>query len=111
VVYHNLQDIASVLNDAVNAGGNLTPEQRQAIQQLVGMGRPGLVYAYGSDDRIQIASTSGFFGLTLENLINSAGIAQVLNQRNFTAPRAGMRRGAEVATNGTRRSERSYTKQ
>ncbi|HET8546740.1 MAG TPA: hypothetical protein VFL57_01990, partial [Bryobacteraceae bacterium] len=62
--------------------------------------RPGLIYAYADNDRIRIASSGGFFGLTLESLLSSAGISDLMKQgtqfRRSDRP-AGVRRGSERA--------------
>ena len=81
VVYHNLQDVAAVLKDGVNASGaKLTPDQQAMVNRLTGDVKPGLIYAYGLEDRIQIASTSSFLGLTLDNLLQAGGMAQLVSR-------------------------------
>ena len=79
VIYHDLSRVGSVIADLA-AASNLAEEQRLQIARLAGDAKPGLVYAYAENDRIRVASAGGFFGMSLENLMNSAGISQILHQ-------------------------------
>jgi ferric-dicitrate binding protein FerR (iron transport regulator) len=81
VVYHNLHDVAAALKDTVDASGaKLTPDQQALVNRLTGDVKPGLIYAYGLDDRIQVASTTSFLGLTLDSLLQAGGLAQMVNR-------------------------------
>jgi hypothetical protein len=93
VIYHDLSRVGMTITDALNAAGSLTPEQRAQAEKLAAQERPGLIYAYADNDRIRIASTGGFFGLTLENIFSSAGLSDLMKQATpFQGP-AGFRRG------------------
>jgi ferric-dicitrate binding protein FerR (iron transport regulator) len=80
VVYHDLSRVGMTITDALNAAGSLTPEQRAQAEKLAAQARPGVIYAYAENDRIRIASTGGFFGLTFESLLGSAGISDLMNK-------------------------------
>jgi hypothetical protein len=79
IIYHDFTRIADVVRDAATAAGNITPDQQQAVSKLAGATKPGLIFAYGLENSIQVASTAGFFGLTLDQVMGSAGIAGILD--------------------------------
>ena len=43
--------------------------------------KPGLFYMYGGSQEIQVASTGGFFGVTLEHVLGSAGLTDLLGRQ------------------------------
>jgi hypothetical protein len=88
VVYHNLGEAASALASWLGGNGALQPEQQQGLDKLVQDAKPGLFYVYGGVSDIQVASTGGFFGLTLDHVLGSAGLADLLGrQRQGMLPR------------------------
>lgn len=60
-----LKDLATQATGAFN----LSDEQKQAIQKMLASSEPVLICAYADDQRLTVASTSGFFGFGLENLL------------------------------------------
>jgi hypothetical protein len=88
VVYHNLGEAAATVASWLGGSGTLHPEQQQGLDRLVQDTKPGLFYVYGGVNDIQVASTGGFFGLTLDHVLGSAGLADLLsNQRQGALPR------------------------
>jgi hypothetical protein len=70
VVYQNLGPVLQLL------ASNLTSQQMALVRQLASDAKPSVICAYGESDRIQIVSTSKFFGLdpdlmTLTTLLGS----------------------------------------
>jgi len=60
--------------------GQLSPQQQALVQQLAADSKPTVICAYGGKDRIQVASTSRFFGFDMNAMVlstllgrNSAG--------------------------------------
>jgi hypothetical protein len=49
------QNLASVASTAQEAAANMSPQDRQAFEDLIAQVRPSLVYARGAEDRIQVA--------------------------------------------------------
>jgi FecR protein/Putative zinc-finger len=84
VVYHNLGEAASAVAGWVGGRGALQAEQEQGLDRLVREAKPGLFYVYGGSQDIQVASTGGFFGVTLEHVLGSAGLSDLLSQRRGT---------------------------
>jgi hypothetical protein len=77
VIYYSLGDAAKGLAD-VAGQAPLSEEQRRSVDELLRNVEPSLIYAYGSEDKIQLATTGGFFGLTIEQILGSAGISDVV---------------------------------
>ena len=78
VVYHNLGDVAQVLRDTMDAaGGKLPPEQKEVMQRFTDM-KPGLIYAYGLENQIQVASTASFLGMTIDKLLDAGSMASLV---------------------------------
>jgi hypothetical protein len=80
LVYHDLGQAGAAVADWLGQGNALPAEQRDAFARLGNSGRPALVYAYGSDTEIQVASAGGFFGLTLDHFVGSAGLSDLLRR-------------------------------
>jgi hypothetical protein len=78
LVYHNLGQAGAAVADWVGGGNALRPDQREAIERFATSARPALVYAYGDEREIQVASSGGFFGLSLDHVIASAGLSDLL---------------------------------
>jgi ferric-dicitrate binding protein FerR (iron transport regulator) len=99
IVYHDLSRVGMTITDALNATGSLTAEQRAQAEKLAAEARPGVIYAYAESDRIRVGSTGGFFGLTLESLLTSGGISDLLRRGGDGAMRLqrGLPRGPESA--------------
>jgi hypothetical protein len=81
VVYHNLGEAASAVAGWVGGRGALQAEQEQGLDRLVREAKPGLFYVYGGSQDIQVASTGGFFGVSLEHVLGSAGLSDLLSQQ------------------------------
>jgi hypothetical protein len=69
VFYHNIGPVVGPLADQLKANVTLTSQQRQSIDALTANSAPGLIYAYGERDRIQVASSNGFMGFDLGTLL------------------------------------------
>ena len=102
LVYHDLSRIGMTITDALNATGSLTAEQRAQAEKLAAQARPGVIYAYADNDRIRVASSGGFFGLTLESLFGSAGIADLMKRGGLAQQRqwgrGGLPKGSQIAS-------------
>jgi hypothetical protein len=81
VVYYNLSKIADSVNTIVDATQAVTPQQKQAIQELADSTKPTLIYAYGQADQIQIASTGTILGLGLDNVLATGGLNAIFQRR------------------------------
>ncbi len=81
VVYHNLGEAASAVAGWLGGTGALQSEQQEGLatlDRLVRDAKPGLFYVYGGNQDIQVASTGGFFGVTLDHVVGSAGLSDLL---------------------------------
>jgi hypothetical protein len=81
VVYHNLGEAASAVGGWLGGSGALQPEQQQGLDRLVKDAKAGLFYVYGGSQEIQVASTGGFFGVTLDHVLGSAGLGDLLSRQ------------------------------
>jgi hypothetical protein len=81
VVYHNLGEAASAVAGWLAGSGALQSEQQQGLDRLVRDAKPGLFYVYGGSQDIQVASTGGFFGVTLDHVLGSAGLSDLLGRQ------------------------------
>jgi hypothetical protein len=81
VVYHNLGEAASAVAGWLGGSGALQSEQQQGLDRLVREAKPGLFYVYGGNLDIQVASTGGFFGVTLDHVLGSAGLGDLLSRQ------------------------------
>ncbi len=70
LVYQNL---TPVLGSLVS---QLSPQIAQSVQALAADSKPTVICAYGESDRIEIASTSRFFGFDLNSLTLSSLLSQ-----------------------------------
>jgi hypothetical protein len=72
-------------------GGELSAEQRQALQQLAADAEPTLAYAYGEADRITVAGTGpgGPLGLGVHALTGAGGLASLGQALSVAAEGAG----------------------
>ncbi len=84
VVYHNLGEAASAVAGWLGGSGALHAEQQQGLDRLVREAKPGLFYVYGGTQEIQVASTGGIFGLSLEHVLGSAGLSDLLSRHRGT---------------------------
>lgn len=86
IFYHDLSPLVGPLAERMRkAGGELTEEQRRALETISGSTPPTLVYAYADDARLTIASNAdgGAFGLNPASLIglpNSFEMENILNK-------------------------------
>jgi ferric-dicitrate binding protein FerR (iron transport regulator) len=78
VMYHNLGEAASAVAGWLGGTGALEAEQQARLDRLVQDAKPGLVSVYGGSQDIQVASTGGFFGITLDHVLGSAGLTDLL---------------------------------
>jgi hypothetical protein len=78
LVYHNLGQAGAAVADWLAGGNALRPEQRLAIERFAASAHPALVYAYGDEREIQVASSGGFFGLSLDHVLASASLSDLL---------------------------------
>ncbi|HEY0713249.1 MAG TPA: hypothetical protein VGF45_11290, partial [Polyangia bacterium] len=81
VVYHNLGEAASAVSGWLGGSGALEAEQKAGLDRLVRDAKPGLFYVYGGSQDIQVASTGGFFGVTLDHVLGSAGLTDLLSRQ------------------------------
>jgi hypothetical protein len=81
VVYHDLGQAGALVGDWLSGTRALRPEQREALERLTAAARPSLVYVYGEESEIQVASAGGFFGLGLDHFVGSAGLADLLRHQ------------------------------
>lgn len=81
VVYHDLGQAGALVGDWIAGTRALRPEQREAFERLTAAARPSLVYVYGEESEIQVASAGGFFGLGLDHFVGSAGLADLLHRQ------------------------------
>jgi hypothetical protein len=81
LLYYNVGSTVGPIIDQLKSGGLMTPEQQQSAALLTANREPGLIYAYGEPDQIEVASRSGFFGLGLDTLVGlNNGKASALPQ-------------------------------
>ncbi|MDX2267991.1 MAG: FecR domain-containing protein [Bryobacter sp.] len=69
VVYYNLGPQMKTMVDALKKTMNLPEQQVKVLDQLAASQEPVLIAVYAEDDKITVASSSGFFGFGLENLL------------------------------------------
>jgi len=84
VVYHNLGEAASAVAGWLGGTGALHSEQQEGLatlDRLVRDAKPGLFYVYGGSQDIQVASTGGFFGISLDHVLGSAGLSDLLSRQ------------------------------
>ena len=67
LVYHNLAPALGPLAGQMGALAGANEAQRKSIAALTDNAKPGLIYAYGEEDRITVASSGTFFGLDLNS--------------------------------------------
>jgi hypothetical protein len=77
ILYQNFAAVLGPMAGQLSATGALTPEQQKVIDALKANSAPTLIYAYGQPDRIEVASTGGFFGVNLDSLAGSGGPFQI----------------------------------
>jgi hypothetical protein len=80
VVYHDLGRAGAVVGDWLAGTRSLRAEQRDALERFTAEARPALVYVYGEESEIQVASAGGFFGLGLDHFVGSAGLVDLLRR-------------------------------
>lgn len=78
VFYYNLGPTLRGLFDAVTATVQMPSNQKEALEKLVNNQEPVLIALYAEENQITVASSSGFFGFGLENLLAAGGGAPVL---------------------------------
>jgi hypothetical protein len=84
ILYHNIGTALAPIADQLKNTNALTPQQRAAIDTLTSNSAPGLIYAYGQQDRIVVATNSGFFGLNVNSLALPAILQNISRPQNAT---------------------------
>jgi hypothetical protein len=86
VVYHNLGEAAAAVSGWLAGSGALQSGQQdlETLDHLVREAKPGLFYVYGGSQDIQVASTGGFFGVTLDHVLGSASLGDLLTRPRGT---------------------------
>ncbi len=74
LVYQDLQAIAGPLAEKLNA------QEAQSLQVIAANARPSVIVVYGDADRIEVATSSRFFGFD----VNTAALSQLLRQASGT---------------------------
>ncbi len=69
IFYHNIGPVVGPLAAQLKSSGALTRQQQQSVDALTANSAPGLIYAYGQPDRIEVASNTGFMGFDLGTLL------------------------------------------
>jgi ferric-dicitrate binding protein FerR (iron transport regulator) len=65
LIYHNVASAIAPLADQIGSMGG-TEAQRESIRNLIANSKAGLIYAYGEDDAITVATNGTFFGFDLD---------------------------------------------
>jgi hypothetical protein len=79
LLYHNAGRALKPLANQIGNLGGATAAQRQSIAALAANSGAGLIYLYGQNDRITIASSSGFFGLDLNSMALPALLSRAMH--------------------------------
>jgi hypothetical protein len=90
IFYHNIGPVVGPLVEQIKSVGTLTPQQQQSIAALQANTAPGLIYAYGEQERIVVASNSGFMGFDLGTLM-TLGQGGPIPTQMFLGPAAVMK--------------------
>jgi hypothetical protein len=69
VVYYNLGTSLKGIVDQMKTSLTLTDAQKKAMDQMAGNQAPVLICAYAEAQKLSVASTSGFFGFGIDNLL------------------------------------------
>jgi len=92
IFYHNIGPVVGPVAQQLKSSGVLTPQQRQSLDELMANSAPGLIYAYGEPDRIEVASDTGFMGFDLGTLLtmghNGPFMPQIFLGRTITTTTA-----------------------
>lgn len=78
VFYYNLGPALRGVFDAVAGTIQMPSTQKEALEKLVNNQEPVLIALYAEENQITVASSSGFFGFGLENLLAAGSGAPVL---------------------------------
>lgn len=81
VLYQNIGPLVAPVAEGVGAAAQLTPEQRQAVQQISAQMKATLLALYGEEDQIVMAANGNLFSLGINNLLGMRGagmLAQLL---------------------------------
>ncbi len=78
VFYYNLGPTLRGVFDAVTGTIQMPSNQKEALEKLVNNQEPVLIALYAEENQITVASSSGFFGFGLENLLAAGSGAPVL---------------------------------
>lgn len=74
LVYQDLKAIAGPLSQTLNT------QEAQSLQVIAANARPSVIVAYGDADRIEVVTSSKFFGFD----VNTAALSQLLRQASGT---------------------------
>jgi hypothetical protein len=78
VIYYNMGPSLRGVLDALKSSGAVPPNQQDAIAKLATNQEAVLIALYAEENQISVASSSGFFGFGLENLLAAGSGAPVL---------------------------------
>ncbi len=96
VAYENLGSMGATLSDTLSALGKQRGAKRgENVQALIEPNKPGLVGAYGEDDRIVVSSTA-LPGFGSGTLMNMAGPVSLFNLFGAKAANKSERRGTNT---------------
>jgi hypothetical protein len=84
ILYHNIGTALAPIADQLKNTNALSPAQRSAIDTLTANSAPGLIYAYGQQDRIVVSTNSGFFGLNVNSLALPVILKNISHPQNAT---------------------------
>jgi hypothetical protein len=66
LIYHNIGSALAPYADTLGSMGS-TQEQKDSIRTLLANSKPGLIYAYGENEAIRIATAGTFFGFDIDS--------------------------------------------
>ncbi len=78
VFYYNMGPALKSVFDAVSGAVQMPAAQKEALKKLVNNQEPVLIALYAEENQITVASSSGFFGFGLENLLAAGSGAPIL---------------------------------
>jgi hypothetical protein len=86
LLFTNMGPLIGSVANGLNATTALTPAQQAAVASLQANSVPTLIYAYGESNRITVASSGSFFGLSLDKLALPQVIESVMRKQQASLP-------------------------
>jgi hypothetical protein len=86
ILYHNVGSLVGPLVDKLKSVNGISADQHQAIDALKANSGPGLIYAYGQDDRIVLSANGSLFGFSLDSLALPKVIEQLVRSQQKIKP-------------------------